>query len=302
LSKKDWGKFWGVALLWGSHYLWIKIALRGTGPLTMTAFRLLIATVTIVIFHHFIRPTYPEKIPWGSFLFLGLFNLSVPFILIGWSETRITSGMASILNSTSPLFTLLISGVILKDEPLSFTRLVGMGLGFAGVILLVSDNVTTQGSGFLPGAGAVLLAAICYAVSAIYAKHYTSHLHYSVQALGQVMMGAAVGLPAAMIIEAPFTLPRLPESWIAILIMGVLLSSVGVNLFFSLLNSVGPTRTMMVSYLYPLVGVILGILFLGEELTWQLLAGSLLIIGGVFLANRSMNLSLHNGKHNEITG
>lgn len=285
MSKKDWIKFWAISLLWGSHYLWIKIALHETGPVTMTALRLLIATCGIAFYHRIARPTYPQKIPWLAFLFLGLFNLSIPFALVAWSETHITSGMASILNSTSPLFTMMLSWVFLKDETFSPIRLLGLVLGFAGVILLVSNKATIGSSGFILGAAAVLLAALSYAVAAIYAKRYTTHLHYSVQALGQVMVGAAVALPGSIIIEAPFTLPRLPQTWAAILIMALLLTTIGANLFFSLLNSVGPTRTLMISYLYPLVGVILGIIFLGEEPTWQLLSGGALIIGGVILAN-----------------
>jgi drug/metabolite transporter (DMT)-like permease len=285
LSKKDWLKFWGISLLWGSHYLWIKIALRETEPVTMVALRLLSATAAILVFHRITRPKYPQKTPWLSFLFLGLFNLSVPFALIAWSETHITSGMASILSSTSPLFTMLLSWVFLREEAFSLTRLVGLMFGFGGVIILVSENLSTKNSGFYLGAAAVLLAAISYAFAAIYAKRYTSHLHYSVQALGQVMIGAAVALPASVVIGAPFTLPRLPQTWAAILIMGLVLTAIGANLFFSLLNSVGPTRTLMVSYLYPLVGVLLGIVFLGEQPTWQLLSGGGLIVGGVILAN-----------------
>lgn len=285
MSKKDWAKFWTVSLLWGSQYLWVKIALRETGPFTITALRLLIAICGILIYHRITRPAYPQKTPWLAFIFLGLFNLSIPLALVAWSEKYITSGMASILNSTAPLFTVLLSWFFLKDETFSPIRLAGLALGFAGVILLVSNKATISNNDFYLGAFAVLLASVSLAVAAIYARRNTTHLHHSVQALGQVMVGTVVTLSSSILIEAPLTLPRLPQTWAAILIMGLLLTAIGVNLFFSLLNSVGATRTMMISYLYPLVGVILGIVFLGEEPTWQFLSGGALIIGGVILAN-----------------
>lgn len=285
MSKKDWIQFWAISLLWGSQYFWVKIALRETGPLTMTALRLLISICGIVIYHRIIRPPYPKKLPWLAFLFFGLFNLSVPLALTAWSEKYITSGMASILNSTSPLFSMILSWIFLKEETFSPIRLVGLVVGFAGVVLLVMNKATIGSDGFILGAILMLSAALSLAIAAVYAKRYATHLHYSVKALGQVMVGAAVALPASAAIEAPFTLPRLPQTWAAILIMALLLTTIGANLLFSLINSVGPTRTMMISYVYPLVGVILGVAFLGEEPTWQFLSGGALIIGGVILAN-----------------
>ncbi|MCC6146948.1 MAG: EamA family transporter [Anaerolineaceae bacterium] len=292
MSKKDWIQFSAISLLWGSQYLWVKIVLQETGSITMTAIRLLAATVGIIIYHRFTRPKYPSKIPWGAFLFLGLFNLSVPLALVALSEVYITSGMASVLNSTSPLFTMMFGWFLLDDEPFSLVRLVGLSIGFGGVILLLSEKLNTGGNGFLLGAGAMLLAAISYAIAAVFARRHTTHLHYSVQALGQVMVGAAVALPAAIIIEAPFTLPRQPATWTGILVLGLLLTTIGSNLFFSLLNSIGPTRTLMISYLYPLVGIVLGILFLNEEISLQLLTGGALIIGGIILANSRLQFPL----------
>lgn len=290
MSKRDWTKFIIIALLWGSHYLWVKIVLRELHPITMTGLRILIAAAGLLVFILIAHPPFPKKIPWFSFIFLGLFNLAAPFALIAWSEKYISSGMASILNSTSPLFTLLLSWIFLRDEPFSLTRLLGLFIGFSGVIVLVSGKLTTDNDLVMFGAVSVLLAAICYAASAVYAKRIAGRLDSGVLAFGQVVMGTGMALPAAFLFEAPFTLPRLPLTWIALVTMGLLLTCTGTILYFSLLRSVGPTRTIMVSYLFPLVGVLLGILFLGEEPSWRLLGGGALIIGGIIIVNNHFQL------------
>jgi drug/metabolite transporter (DMT)-like permease len=285
LSKRDWFKFGYLALAWGSHYMWVKIGLREMQVLTMISLRVLIATIAMLIYNRLRHSKNPPNSFWPAFFFLGIFNLALPFVLITWSEKYISSGMTSILNSTTPLFTVLLAWIFLRDEPLTLQKLAGIVISFIGVFILVSDKIQAQTNNYWLGVIFVLVSSLCYGVSAVYARIKVQGLNYSVQSLGQVAAATTLVLPAAIFVEAPFTLPRLPMSWIVVLVMGLVLTFTGVMTFYSLLNSVGATRTMMVSYTYPLVGVLLGIIFLGEVPTLNLVGGGLLIILGIIIVN-----------------
>jgi len=286
LSIKDWGKFALLGLIWGSSFFWIKLGLRELPPLTLVALRILLAAVGLTLVAWAGRVPVDGLRRWADFLVIGILNAALPFFLITWSEQHIPSGVASILNSTVPLFTILLSPWFVPEDRWTAPRVVGMGVGFLGVIVLLSPQAFSGGlSGSLSGHIGMLLASICYAVSPIYARRRLSGLNPRVQALGQMWVAAALILPIAGQVEGPLALPRLPLSWLAVGWLGIVGSCAGNLLFYSLLNSVGPTRTALVSYLFPLVGVILGVGLLAEPLTWQLFAGGALIIGGVVLVN-----------------
>ena len=139
MNLRDWGAFWLLGTIWGSSFLWIKIGVAEIGPITLVAFRLLFALLGLLVVMRLQRRTLPKdaKTLWG-FAFMGVFNTALPFVLISWGETRIDSALASILNGTVPLFTIVIAHFWLQDEKISLPRLVGLLLGFAGVALLMS--------------------------------------------------------------------------------------------------------------------------------------------------------------------
>ncbi|MCX8025725.1 MAG: DMT family transporter, partial [Thermanaerothrix sp.] len=205
--------------------------------------------------------------------------------LISWSEQYISSGMAAILNSTVPLFTLLIAPLFLADDPWTLPKGLGLLVGFLGVIVLMANQV--QGDLTRPKLGqlTMLLAAISYAAAAVYARRKVRGLTPDVQSLGQSLMATLIMLPLALTIETPFTLPHQPITWMAALWLGLMGSCVATLLYYSLLQSIGPTRTTLVTYIFPLVGVILGTIFLHEYPDWHLLAGGALIISGVAVVN-----------------
>jgi drug/metabolite transporter (DMT)-like permease len=284
LSAKSWINFVLLGLIWGSSFLWIKLAVREVGPFTLVAFRAsfaLLGLIVAVLLRRSLRIT-PHFL--AVFLFLGLFNAAIPFVLISWSELSISSGLASILNSTAPLFTILIAPIFLKDDRFSLPKLVGLLVGFSGVVVLVSEQLS-DGLASLLGVGAMLLAAVSYAASSVFARRNTQGLEPEAQAFGQFLMATIFILPTAAVVEAPFTFPHLPLTWVSLAWLGLLGSCVATILYYSLLHSIGPTRTMLVTFVFPLVGVLLGVLVLGEPFTWRLALGAMMIISGIIVVN-----------------
>ena len=147
MSAKNWLKFILLGTIWGSSFLWIKIALQEVGPITLVVFRAGFATLGLLVVALVTRPKIRKEDIW-ILAVLAFFNVTVPFVLISWSETHISSGMASILNSTVPLFTILIAPVVLAEERLTGRRIVGLLVGFAGVIVLMSNQLSS--AAYLP--------------------------------------------------------------------------------------------------------------------------------------------------------
>ena len=284
MSAKNWFKFILLGTIWGSSFLWIKIALQEVGPLTLVTFRVGFATLGLLAVALARRSKIHKKEVW-ILAFLGFFNVAVPFALISWSETHISSGMAAILNSTVPLFTILIAPFFLKEERLNRRRILGLLLGFGGVIVLMSNQLDAGDALKEVGVITMLVAACFYAVSGIFARKMATGLSPEAQSLGQMGTAFLFILPAAFTLEAPFHIPTLPISYVALAWLGLLGSCVATLLWFSLIFSVGPTRTSMTTYIFPLMGVLLGMIFLREHVDWRLAVGGVLIILAVVLVN-----------------
>jgi len=275
-------------MIWGSSFLWIKIALQEVDPMTLVTFRTGFATLGLIVVALIKRPTIRKTDLW-VLATLGLLNVAFPFVLISWSETHISSGMAAILNSMVPLFTILIAPIFLKEEHLGLQRIFGLLLGFAGVIVLMSNQLEAGDALKEVGVIAMLVSAISYAASSIFARKMSRGMKPEAQSLGQMGTAFLLITPTALTFEAPFHFPILAMSYVALIWLGILGSCVATLLWFSLLNSLGPTRTSMTSYIYPLVGVLLGMIFLGEQVDWRLAVGGILIILAVLIVNTQKN-------------
>jgi len=284
LSAKNWFKFILLGLIWGSSFLWIKLALQEVGPFFLVLCRTGSALLGLLVVGLITRPKFNKKDLW-KFLVLGLFNVAVPFVMISWAEKHISSGMAAILNSTVPLFTILIAPFFLSDEKFSLRNALGLVIGFGGVIILASNQLSKGDSSSGLGILAMLAAACFYAGSGIFARIMTKGMRIETQSIGQ--MGAAVFfvLPATFIAESPLQLPVLPLTYVSLLWLGLIGSCLSTLIWFSLLHSVGPTRTSMTTYMFPLVGVLLGLIFLGETPDWRILVGGALVILAVVIVN-----------------
>ena len=288
MKLKDWLAFLALGLAWGSSFLWIKIAVQEIGPFTLVALRLLFGVIGLLAIVVYNRPRWPgARRIWWVLVVLGLTNTAVPFVLISWGELFIDSAVAAVLNSTVPLFTMLIAHVFLSDDRITLPRIVGLLVGFGGVLVLLSRDLDFQSglSGSMLGQGAVLLAALFYAGSGVFARRNTQGLSPIVQALVPLVVADSAIWLAVPLTESPFTLPQLPLTWVAILWLGLVGSCIAYLLYYYLLHSVGPTRTTLVTYVFPLVGVALGVIFLNELLDWHLFVGGTMVVGSIAVVN-----------------
>ena len=285
MKTKHWAVFLTLGAIWGSSFLWIEIALREIGPITLVAFRvlfgLLFGAAVIIIQRIPLPRTLKEWIPLSV---LGLTNIAIPFFLISWGQKSIDSGVASILDATVPLFTILAAHFMLHDDKMTTPKVLGLLIGFAGVVVLMSKDIGNSTSSLL-GQLAVILACAFYAGSSIFARVYTENIPATLRGLGPLVSASVVMIISAFIFETPVKVPSLPITWIALLWMGILGSGMAFIMLFYLIHEIGPTRATMVTYLFPLGGVSLGVIFLHEALTWQVVTGAALIILSLVVAN-----------------
>jgi drug/metabolite transporter (DMT)-like permease len=285
LKPKHWFVFILLGGIWSSSFLWIKIAVQEVGPITLVAFRVLFGLLFTIIVVFFQRTQLPRTFKeWFPILLLGISNVAIPFFLISWGEQSIDSAVAAILDATVPLFTIIIAHFALHDDKMTVQKVLGLLIGFVGVVVLMSKDIG-QSANPLLGQVAVVLACAFYAGSSVYARRSTANMPGILRSAGPLISSTAVMWLATFFIERPVRIPQLPITWIALLWLGVLGSGFAFILNYYLIHEIGPTRTTMVTYLFPLGGVILGVTFLGEKLNWQLLAGAVLIISSLAVAN-----------------
>ncbi len=287
MKIKQWAAFGMLGLVWGSSFLWIKIAVQEVGPFTLVAFRLLFGVLGLLVIMRWQRQSFPrDRRTLLAYLFMGVVNTAVPFVLISWGETKIDSGLASILNGTVPLFTIVIAHYWLHDEKITVGRLAGLAVGFVGVVVLVSRDFGPQGlHGNVWGQLAVIAASICYATAITFSRRHLRNQPPVVQSFMVLLIADAVIWPATLMVDRPFHLPQLPVTWLALAWLGLLGSCFAYLMFFYLINTWGPTRASLVTYVFPVIGVILGIVFLKEVADWRLIVGTLLIAGAVLAVN-----------------
>lgn len=286
MKAKNWLALITLGVLWGSSFLWIKIALDEIGPFLLVAIRLVFGAVALLAMLTFRHPALPRDWrPWGVLALLGLTNTALPFVLITWGEQYIDSGLTAILNGTVPLFSLIIAHFALDDEHITLNRAGGLLVGFVGVIVLVGPTLGSGLRGRLLGQLAVLAAAFFYAVSSVIAKKGLKDVPPMVQAAATVAVADALAWGAALGVEGPLMLPALPLTWFALAWLGILGSCVAYLLYFYLIQQIGAARSTMVTYIIPVVGVALGVIFLGEQLSWALGLGATLVVSGIWIVN-----------------
>ena len=273
-----------MGLIWGSSFFWIKLGLQEVGHITLVFFRVLFAVLGMGTFFLITRRRLPRKFLW-VLMVLGFFNVALPYMLVSWSEKYITSGMASVLNSTQPLATMVIAALFIKEEKLTFRRIVGLLLGIAGVLVLMSDRLKSGATNQAAGIIAMILAVLCYASGAVFARLNNTGVNPEDQSLGQSLFGLMIITPAMFIFESPVTVPVRPISYIAFAWLGLLGSFFAGITWYSLINEIGPSRASSVMYMAPAVGVILGAVALQEKVDWHLIAGGALILSAIVTIN-----------------
>lgn len=302
--------FAALSAIWGSSFLFIKIGIdEGLGPLTVVAYRLGIATVFLVAVGLLAGARLPrDRRTWLVVGLLGPINVVVPFVLITSAEQYISSALAGILNGLVPLFTIVIASLALREEPITVNRLAGLLVGFGGAVLLVSPNLTGDAIGLagtqLLGELMLVVACVAYALSAVYIRGMVSGKPLAREADGtrramkavevsilQSVVAFLLVLPLAIAFEGRGALIAMPPSGralFAVTWIGLLGSGVAYLLLFRLIDAWGATRTTLVTYVMPVVSIALGVIVLRETLHLEEILGTVLVIGGVVLANSQM--------------
>ena len=286
MKPKHWFVFITLGVIWSSSFLWIKIAVQELGPVTVVSYRSLFGVLFaggIVILRRLQWPRGWRA--WFPFVVLGATNIAIPIFLITWGEQYIDSAVAAILNATVPLFALLIAHFMLQDDRMTVNKVVGVLIGFVGVVFIMGKDISISQNSAL-GQLAVIVASMFYAFSGVYARKNTTHVEGIVRGASPLVSAAVFMGAASFVVENPVQVPALPITWIALLWLGILGSGVAFMMLYYLFHEIGPTRTSMITYIFPVGGVILGVLFLDELLTWQLIAGTVLIIVSLIVVNR----------------
>ena len=293
MRLKEWAAFGLLGLIWGSSFLWIKIGVESITPVVLVMLRVSFGLLALLVVMAVQRQSFPrDRATIMKFVFMGIFNTVVPFLLITWGETKIDSGLASILNAATPLFVIIIAHFWLHDEKITVPRLAGLITGFVGVVILVLQNLKPGGGqNDILGELAVLLATVSYAVALIFSRRYLRGTKPVVQSTMILVVASALMWIITPVVERPLVLPATPLAWIAVIWLGVLGLCVAYLLFFYLNNVWGPTRASLVTYVFPVVGVILGVIFLNETLNWNMIVGSALVVGGIVVVNRKPRVS-----------
>ena len=285
MKLKHWLVFILLGAIWSSSFMWIKIAVEEVGPIMLVAFRTLFGLLFGIVVISLQRISWPRTLKeWIPLLVLGIANIAIPFFLISWGEQSIDSAVASILNATVPLFTILIAHYLLHDDKITVPKVLGLLLGFAGVVILMSKDIGAS-LGSVLGQLAVVLASLFYAGGGVYARKTTQEMPGIMRSAGPLLPATVVMWLTMFVVGSPVKFPQLGITWIALLFLGVLGSGFAFVLSYYLLHEIGPTRTSMVTYLFPLGGVVLGVAFLNEDLSWQLGVGAVLIVLSLIVAN-----------------
>ena len=284
MNRRDWGTILILAAIWGGAFFFIGVAVRHVAPLTYVWLRLTIAAIGMwtYLWLRGERAALPREL-WGSIVLLAVLNNALPFVLIGWGEVHIASGLAAILNATTPILGVVVAHFWTHDERMTARKLGGVLLGVAGVVVMVGpsllSNLGTEGLAEI----ACLVACLSYAVAAVWARRYKAMgISPLTVTTGQLTAGALVMLPLALIVDRPWSLPMPPlGAWAAIAALALLCTALAYVLYFRLIGSAGATNAMLVTLLVPPVAILLGGLFLNEALTPQDFIGLGLIALGL---------------------
>jgi drug/metabolite transporter (DMT)-like permease len=275
MSWRVWIWLLSLSVLWGGSFFFAKVAIAELGPVTVVFCRVALAALTL----NLARPLQ-RNAPWRAYLAMGALNNAVPFALIFWGQTYIASGLASILNATTPLFTVVVAHALTDDEKMTGAKVGALLAGLAGVIVLIGPDAVAQSTTGLWGELACLGAALSYAFAGIYGRRFRAMGIAPLDAAaGQVTASSVLILPIMLILEPPWTLAALPTAsiWAALAALALLSTALAYVLYFRILAAAGATNLLLVTFLIPATSILLGTLFLHERLEARHIAGMALI-------------------------
>ena len=290
MANRPWlvpGAFILLGLIWGSSFLWIKIGVEEMDPATLVAYRISIGALAMLVYARVTGEHLPKSLrELAPLALLGMIATALPFLLITWGEQYIDSGSAAVLNSLTPIFSLILAGLILRTESVTLVRVIGLVTGFAGAGLLASREFALSGDPLaLLGAGAVAVAAISYAGGASVSRAMVHGTPRNVVAAGNLLFGAVYIWVFTLLSGSDLAPPQQLDSIIALLWLGLLGSFFAFVLLYFLIAHLEATVATMVTYLFPVVGVTLGVIFLHELLDARLAIGTGLVVIGIVVVS-----------------
>lgn len=280
MAPRVWFWLLSLAVLWGGSFFFAKVAISELGPFTVVFARVSLAAFALAL----VVPPRRDA-PWPQYFTMGLLNNALPFSLIFWGQTTIASGLASILNATTPLFTLIVAHLLTADEKIDRTKVVALLAGLAGVVVLVGPDVLARDGG-LWGQIACLAAALPYAFAGVYGRRFRRMgVAPTEAAAGQVTASAVLILPIMLVVDRPWTLDVVPSPtvWLALAGLALLSTALAYVLYFRILAVAGATNLLLVTFLIPVTAILLGGAVLGERLAPRQFAGMALIGLGLAL-------------------
>ncbi len=263
-----------LSLLWGGSFYFAKIAVREIAPLALALGRVGIATVVLYVVTRAFADALPrDAATWRVFTVMALLNNVVPFTLIFWGQIHVSIGLASILNATSPLFSVLVAHLLTADDKLTANRAVGLIAGFIGVVLLIGPDLLGEFGAHAWAELACLTASLSYAFGAIYTRRLRAMSPFVV-ATGQLTMSTVLLIPLVLLFDRPAIFLQVSSAAIAALVaLAVLSTAAGYLIYFRILGRAGATNALLVTFLIPVSAILLGMLLLDEAVSARQLGG-----------------------------
>jgi drug/metabolite transporter (DMT)-like permease len=286
-SGRDFAELALLSAIWGGSFLLIKVGVASLPPLWVAAGRIALGALALLALVGLRRQRLPGGglVVWGRLAFMGVVGNILPFALIGWGEVQLPSGVAAILMAMVPLVVVVIAHFQVPDEPLTAGKVAGVGLGLAGIVVLIGPAALAGLGGHVAGELAILLATVCYAATAV-AGRGLPPLPAAAASAAMLLIVGPVGLIAAGLVDPPSTLQPTVGSLAAVLLLGVLCTGFGYVLYFRVLSRAGAGFVSMNNFLVPVFGVVYGRIGLGEQLTPAALVAMLLILLGLLVQRR----------------
>jgi drug/metabolite transporter (DMT)-like permease len=270
-----------LATLWGASYTFLKVAVATIPPVTLIALRTLIAGLLLIAIMQWRGIKMPvDAANWRRFLFQACLNSVIPWTMVAWGTRAVDAGVATILNSTAPIFTFFLTLAITRHEAVSFRKLVGVVAGMAGICLIVGMQALAGLGELLAAQIALLLAAVCYAGAAIFGRAF-KNLDPMAPAAGSLLCGAAVLIPVSLVVDQPWTLAPTMNSLLALLGLSVFSTAFAFAIYFRLIQTLGSIGATAQAYLRVPIGVAASVIFLGEQLSSTVWIGLACVVVGV---------------------
>ena len=288
-TRSDWLLLLALGLMWGTSYAFIKLGVQTLPTFTLIATRLLIGFVllaTVVIVAREPLPRNPRV--YVNLLIMAVINIVIPFTLITTAEQSVDSAIAAIINGAVPLVVILLAALTFPDEPITLNRLLGLLVGYAGVIVIVLPGLAASTGSQVSGELALVGSTIAYGIGAVFARAKIRGLRPMIPAVFQVGFAFVIISVLAFVNERPLDVKWNQDAVIAVIWLGIFGSGVAYLLNFRLLSRIGATRTSILAYFLPIVGIISGGLMFGETIDVSVLIGTAMVIGGVALVNSRM--------------